>query len=46
MCSTQENGQAIKGQNCFSEFNARINCSRPATRVGDKPGNQSLPRNF
>jgi len=29
-----------------TEFNTRVNWSRPATRVGDKPGYQSLSRNF
>jgi len=29
-----------------TEFNARVNWIRPATRVGDKAGNQSLPRTF
>jgi len=30
----------------FTEFNARVNWIRAATRVGDKPSNQSLPRNL
>jgi len=44
---TQENGQAINEPKLFvTEFNARENWIRPTTRVGDKLGNQSLPRNF
>ena len=36
-----------KRSNLFvTEFNARVNWVRPTTRVGDKSGNQSLPRNF
>jgi len=37
----------MKDQNGLSQsLNARVNWIRPATRVGDKPGNQSLSRNF
>jgi len=42
----QENGQAIKDQNCFSQSLMSVNWIRPSTRVGDKPSNQSLPQNF
>jgi len=45
--STEKNGQAIKDQIClWLEFDARANWIRPATGVGDKPGYQSLWRNF
>jgi len=29
-----------------TKFNARVNWITPATRLGDKPSNQSLPRIF
>jgi len=44
--NTQENSQAIKDQKLFFTEYACVNRIKPETRVGDKPGNQSLPRNF